>query len=38
MYSLCFKPYTNYTLNYTLRRFKPYTNYYVCNEKPLTMA
>ena len=25
MYSLCFKLYTNYTLNYTLRRFKPYT-------------
>ena len=25
MYSLCFKLYTNYTLNPTLRRFKPYT-------------
>ena len=26
MYGLCFKPYTNYTQNYTLRRSKPYTN------------
>ena len=25
MYSLRRKLYTNYTLNYTLRRFKPYT-------------
>ena len=25
MYSLRCKPYTNHTLNYTLRRFKPYT-------------
>ena len=25
MYSLRRKPYTNHTLNYTLRRFKPYT-------------
>ena len=25
MYSLCSKLYTNYTLNYTLKRSKPYT-------------
>ncbi len=25
MYSLCFKPYTNYTQNPTLKRSKPYT-------------
>ena len=27
MYSLCPKPYTNYTQNYTLRRSKPYTKH-----------
>ena len=34
MYGLCFKPYTNYTQNYTLRRSKPYTNY---TRKPIVI-
>ena len=34
VYGLCFKLYTNYTQNYTLRRSKPYTNY---TRKPIVI-